>query len=270
MSEIAAVLSNFISAWVQTSSGLDFLVAGTMTKEWASAHLPIFSNRQAHTLYISQSVTEPQGHPILCHLGCNKGMRYSGKRNLLKVTCHECKSVCWLTKPKSEPWSRLGAAGLVKTKFPRTPYPVEWKIEKGTRNEALPPTLVIQPPAETLSPSPSATTLVDVPSTSTLLAPPPPPMRRSISLPTGSESRPDRPSRSKGKEVLTIKFPAGAFVRSRSAPTVNEPDDSAANQPRKRQKKSGTSSRARKERGDSTSHMPCTSCMHYPRNFNIR
>jgi hypothetical protein len=255
MSEIASELSNFICAWVQTYSRLDFLVAATIPTAWASKHLPIFSNRRGHTLYIAQSALEPEGRPIVCHLGCKKGTRYTGKGKQVKITCHECKSVCWFNKPKPEPWSRLGAAGLVKTPFPRKPYPVQWKVNKEKKNNPPTPIVVIQPPAETPDsldplPSPAATTPQDVPSTSTLLAPPPSPMRRSISLPTRPKSPPNPPSRVKGKEVLTIKIPASAFVRSRSAPTDNEGDDPDANRRRKRKRTSGTSSRGRKERGN--------------------
>ena len=142
--DVAAVLSDFIAAWVTTNAELDSLVARTMPSSWTRSHLPVFSTPKGHTLYIGRNVLEPEGKLIRCPVDCGQPFYVEHGKSAMKVICPGCQMNCSLPKvvPKSGDW--LTEVGILKTEYPRQNASIEWKKreEKKDQQPTNPPSPV--------------------------------------------------------------------------------------------------------------------------------
>ena len=118
--------------WIQTPSDYDFLVAATMSADWAHRHKPVISRRcadQIHTLYSKFSFEQPGGEIVLCHRRCGQPLksRLDVKTNKVAILCPGCGSKCKVPKVVSDRTTVLGRRGIVKSAYPQTQFPTEWK-----------------------------------------------------------------------------------------------------------------------------------------------
>jgi hypothetical protein len=155
--DIATVVMEFSSRWVQTPSDYDFLVADTMPAEWCQTNQPVLSRHgKGHSVYSKFSFGRPNGMLVLCHRRCDKVVtsRDMGKGRRVQYKCEECGSRCTTARIQNDRTTNLGRRSIVKAEYPLALYPVEWKLEE----------------SESSLPTPAAS-----------MPPPPPPFRHSSS-----------------------------------------------------------------------------------------
>lgn len=128
MGDIATNVIDFAISWASTGSDYDALIAKAFPPDWAAVHRPVISRGlEDHTLYIAQSHLEPNGLPILCHLGHDFGRLAPHPQSRIKViiVCKECGSKCETPRVDANGQTVLGHCNLVKV-------PLEENLNKRT------------------------------------------------------------------------------------------------------------------------------------------
>ena len=146
VSEVASVVAEFVTRWIQSPSRYDWIFASTIPAAWAGAHQPILSTRsQGHLLYTMFSIKEPKGQLVICHRKeCNYNIQAKAGNTNVKYTCLQCGSVCHILKTTSDKTTFLGRQALVKTSYPQPQYRAAWKLPVSKETADIHP-----PPAET-------------------------------------------------------------------------------------------------------------------------
>lgn len=204
--DVCTPLAEFVTAWVTTPSDYDTLFAVTVPDAWARVHRPVLSTgSMVHHLYTGYSVLEPRGEVVRCHTGCGLENRsYNVDRSKVVVKCRECRSHTSYKHVPSGGSTTLAKKNLIKTVYPQQAARVNWKHPASP----LPTPVVVTPvehqtnvggrptpvkdmsigqrqqvPRSTLSRTESASIGQAARPAPTHLAPPPPPISHSISLP---------------------------------------------------------------------------------------
>jgi hypothetical protein len=177
--DVATTLSDFVTLWVTTTSDYDMLIARTMSDDWAREHRPVLSRKGVHTLYTGFTITEPNGGLVRCHQGCgNENRSHHVVRNTVVVSCRGCNSSCIIEKVGIDSSTTLGGRSLVKTRYPPTLVPAQWRLDDPSTQAKR--STIRQAPTPAVSTLPSGPT---PPSMPRLLVPPPPTLSHSASLP---------------------------------------------------------------------------------------
>ena len=126
---VAAPVLDFAAAWVQSSSGYDFLVAKTFPPSWCSLHRPVLSlgNPVSHWVYSAVDPLEPNGSPVFCHWGCGREhLDPNPTSQMVKITCKQCRSTCKVKVTGVGARTALSRKNISKVEFPAIQAKAEW------------------------------------------------------------------------------------------------------------------------------------------------
>jgi hypothetical protein len=191
---VATTLADLAVAWATTPSDYDTLFARTVDAHWAARHRPVLSRgTYDHTLYTGFDISAPNGQLVMCHRGCGMENRtFTVGTNKVDCLCRECGSRCSIPKVTSNASSYLASRDLVKVAYPPVQALTEWKLDPNTKATTQATGPAPRPTVSTLARGLASTSLGDrvstlvgqpSPSRTAFLAPPPPALTHSTSLP---------------------------------------------------------------------------------------
>ena len=141
--EIAARVAQFLRRWVQSPSiDYDTIVATTFESKWARLHLPIITTVRlepsddqpeqyekvtTHTLYAAYSPSILDGKVVKCQRGCREPLIAKELGTVVRLTCTNCKSRCYLDLRKTGRNTALGVHDLAAVIFPEVQQQVDWE-----------------------------------------------------------------------------------------------------------------------------------------------
>ena len=185
-----------------------------------------------HSLYTKATYNQPRGQLVLCPRNCQVVLRAKPQTNKIRFICPVCDSRATVDIPSVDHLTPLGKAGLIKTSFPQTPYPVqEWTCNGPRVPQTLPGSQVatLQVPMQGVNAvQPSDFGMVPAPDSIT----------RSASLPSG-------PTLASSSSSLRIRIPSKK--RSQSTSRTFKPAPSS-DDPNQRPSSSSSSSKTTKKR----------------------
>ena len=167
-------LTQFLILWTRTPSDYDTLVARSMTYRWASAHLPVLSQKGEHTLYTGYHITQPRGELVVCP-GCEgvENRRWEIRKREVTIRCKRCRSECVVDKVSQNRHTGnvLDHEMLVKVSFPQPRMKTTWTFRGGKIPDPK-PVVATAPSRPLLAPSASAHIIPPPPSEEVSLPPP--------------------------------------------------------------------------------------------------
>ena len=221
--DVSGTLLDFIAHWVQTPSDYEFIIAKTISKDWAKKHMPVLSRhghdptrytvfnpwacevpvpmipqdkrdeQDDHILYTKFNIGQPVGKIVLCHLMCGQEIENRQGKLYIRLICKGCGSRCSIGQFKTDRTMVLGRRELVAVKYPQDQHPAEWKLPKEGNPKVSSLRLSATQPTMKRSKS--------------LLSVAPNTMARSISLPTPSTST------AQSSSPLYIRIPSRASAQ---------------------------------------------------------
>ena len=193
--DVACTLAELAVAWATTGSDYDTLFATTVNAGWVARHRPVLSRGRtgSHTLYTGFNINEPNGQLVQCHQGCGmENQSFTVKPKDVQVVCRQCNSYCTIPKVTSDSSTLLGSRSLVKVAYPPTRFLTEWRLPVDVQSTTQTTGQMPQSTVSTLASGLASTSLGDQASTlgiqlsppkTVFLAPPPPALTHSTSLP---------------------------------------------------------------------------------------
>lgn len=221
----------FVMEWVRTQASYDSLVARTMSADWASKHLPVFSHGNTHTLYKGFNTLEPDGQVVVCHRGCGiENRKWEMRPTTIRIECRRCKSQCTIERQKADTSTLLGSRGLVKVDFPVGQASTLWTFKtgkgalKGGEHPGGSKVASKKRPLESAVPTPVKDAVKGGEhQDGSKVAPKKRPLEPAVPTP-GEVSKPPQPpppppsrSSSPEQQPLTIKVPLLSTIRNQSA-----------------------------------------------------
>ena len=147
--DVSGTLLDFIAHWVQTPSDYEFIIAKTISKDWAKKHMPVLSRhghdptrytvfnpwacevpvpmipqdkrdeQDDHILYTKFNIGQPVGKIVLCHLMCGQEIENRQGKLYIRLICKGCGSRCSIGQFKTDRTMVLGRRELVAVKYPQ-------------------------------------------------------------------------------------------------------------------------------------------------------
>lgn len=127
MGLISTTLLEFTALWIQTPSGIDFLIAKTMSTTWLEQCQVVISNKAGHTIYTGRSPLYPDGKLLVCPKECNQQLAWKRGRKHVRVECKGCRLRCSVPHAAGDRQSVLGRRDIMKAVYPLERYVAKWE-----------------------------------------------------------------------------------------------------------------------------------------------